>query len=120
MLLEVLETFENRGPILDMIGIHDDVTHKDDLLICCNTYQQGTLKLISSGVGINILTNAEFQGIKNVFDCGNNIIGISMIDGNKIYKYNLNDTIEMNEITESYNSNEEMIYCGLITNNENN
>ena len=38
--IEIVQSFVNRGPILDMKPIHDPITNKDDLLLCCNTYHQ--------------------------------------------------------------------------------
>ncbi|ELP92626.1 DNA damage-binding protein, putative [Entamoeba invadens IP1] len=70
--MEVLETFENRGPILDMITLHDEISKKDDLLICSNTYHQGTLKLLRSGVGVNILGEVEYRGIEKMWKCFEN------------------------------------------------
>ncbi|EDR24200.1 DNA damage-binding protein, putative [Entamoeba dispar SAW760] len=116
---EILETFENRGPILDMTAIHDEITNKDDLLMCCNTYQQGTLKLISSGVGIDIICQNEMKGITHLYqvEMGNKeYLIISYSDNSKVFESQQeNNQLQFNEIEiKGFNRKEETICSGII------
>ncbi|KAL7718575.1 Damaged DNA binding protein [Entamoeba marina] len=119
---EILEVFENRGPILDMTAIHDKVTNKDDLLLCCNTYQQGTLKLISSGVGINTIVEIPYEGINGLYTVNANTtqyIIVSLEEETKILQMKwLNGSAEMNEIKTSGFINVPTMCCGLISASE--
>ncbi|KAL7716281.1 Damaged DNA binding protein [Entamoeba marina] len=119
---EILEVFENRGPILDMTAIHDKVTNKDDLLLCCNTYQQGTLKLISSGVGINTIVEIPYEGINGLYTVNANTtqyIIVSLEEETKVLQMRwLNGSAEMNEIKTSGFINVPTMCCGLISASE--
>jgi DNA damage-binding protein 1 len=50
--IEVLETFTNIGPILDMCLVQTEKRGQSRLITCSGLNQQGSLRVVSTGVGI--------------------------------------------------------------------
>jgi DNA damage-binding protein 1 len=50
--LEVLETFDNIGPIIDMCVVPSERHNQSQVVTCSGAYKDGSLRVIKSGIGI--------------------------------------------------------------------
>ncbi len=65
--VEVLDTFVNLGPIVDMVLADVDHQGQHSAVTCSGIAKEGSLRIIQSGIGINELASIELPGIKNMW-----------------------------------------------------
>lgn len=70
--VEVMESFTNIGPILDMSIVDLDKQGRDLLVCCSGTGKDGSLRIIKSGIGINESASIDLSGIRGIWSlhCG--------------------------------------------------
>lgn len=51
-LVEVLETYDNIGPIIDMCVVPSERHNQSQVVTCSGAYKDGSLRVIKSGIGI--------------------------------------------------------------------
>lgn len=62
--INILETYTNLGPILDMLVVDIEKQGQGQLITCSGGHKNGTLRIIRSGIGIQESANIELTGIK--------------------------------------------------------
>lgn len=62
--IEILETYTNLGPILDMLIVDIEKQGQGQLITCSGGHRNGSLRIIRSGIGIQEMANVELSGIK--------------------------------------------------------
>lgn len=50
--VEVLETYDNIGPIIDMCVVPSERNNQSQVVTCSGAYKDGSLRVIKSGIGI--------------------------------------------------------------------
>ncbi len=66
--IEVLDTYTNIGPILDMCLVDNNAAGgQKQLVTCSGAYKDGSLRIIRSGIGIHEQASLEISGIKGIW-----------------------------------------------------
>ena len=59
--VEVLETYDNIGPILDMCVVPSERLRQSQVVTCSGAYKDGSLRVIKSGIGIREQVRGEWE-----------------------------------------------------------
>ncbi len=62
--INVLETYTNLGPIMDMLVVDIEKQGQGQLITCSGANRSGSLRVIRSGIGIHEMANVELIGVK--------------------------------------------------------
>ncbi len=62
--INVLETYTNLGPIMDMLVVDIEKQGQGQLITCSGANRSGSLRVIRSGIGIHEMANVELNGVK--------------------------------------------------------
>ena len=65
--VDVLDTYTNIGPILDMSVVASEKQGQDVVVTCSGAYGMGSLRVIRSGIGVDVQAQIELPGIKGVW-----------------------------------------------------
>ncbi len=65
--IEVLDTFINLGPIVDMVLVDVDHQGQYSAVTCSGVAKDGSLRVVQSGIGINEQASIELSGIKDMW-----------------------------------------------------
>lgn len=65
--VEVLDTFTSLAPILDFAVQDMDRAGQGQLVMCCGTLRDGSLRVVRNGIGLNELNCVELAGIRGVW-----------------------------------------------------
>jgi DNA damage-binding protein 1 len=65
--VEVLDTFDNLGPIVDMCLVDLDKQGQGEVVACCGCNHDGSLRIIKNGIGIEEQASIELEGIKGMW-----------------------------------------------------
>lgn len=65
--VEHLESYANIGPILDMALVDGARAGNSKLVTCSGAYQEGSLRVIRSGIGLHVHASLEIEGIRDMW-----------------------------------------------------
>jgi len=65
--VQVMETFTNLGPIVDMCVVDLERQGQGQLVTCSGSYKEGSLRIIRNGIGIHENATIDLAGIKGVW-----------------------------------------------------
>ncbi|KAL3841910.1 hypothetical protein ACJMK2_019999 [Sinanodonta woodiana] len=65
--VQVMETFSNLGPIVDMVVVDLERQGQGQLVTCSGAYKEGSLKIIRNGIGIHEHASIDLPGIKGIW-----------------------------------------------------
>lgn len=65
--VEVMETFTNLGPIVDMCVVDLERQGQGQLVTCSGAYKEGSLRIIRNGIGIHEHASIDLPGIKGIW-----------------------------------------------------
>ncbi|XP_012942382.1 DNA damage-binding protein 1 isoform X2 [Aplysia californica] len=65
--VQVMETFTNLGPILDMVVVDLERQGQGQLVTCSGAVKEGSLRIIRNGIGINEHASIDLPGIKGIW-----------------------------------------------------
>jgi DNA damage-binding protein 1 len=65
--VEVLDSFTSLAPILDFAVQDMDRAGQGQLVMCCGTLRDGSLRVVRNGIGLNELNCVELAGIRGVW-----------------------------------------------------
>lgn len=65
--IDVLETFTNLGPIVDMCVVDLEKQGQGQLVTCSGAFKEGTLRIIRNGIGIQEHASIDLHGIKGIW-----------------------------------------------------
>jgi len=65
--VQVMETFTNLGPIVDMCVVDLERQGQGQLVTCSGCYKEGSLRIIRNGIGIHENATIDLPGIKGVW-----------------------------------------------------
>ncbi|KAI1706295.1 mono-functional DNA-alkylating methyl methanesulfonate n-term domain-containing protein [Ditylenchus destructor] len=63
--VNVIDTYNNLAPIRDMVIIDND--GQSQVVTCSGAFKDGSLRVIRSGIGIDILASVEMPSLKGIF-----------------------------------------------------
>jgi len=124
--VEVLETFTNIGPIVDMCLVDlDRQGGQRQLVTCSGAYKDGSLRVVRSGIGMQEQASLEVEGIKGVWSLrptSSSSNSTAAFDKYLVQSF-IGETrilsIEEEELAEieidGFSSQESTLYCGNVT-----
>ena len=62
--IKLLDTMGNIGPVLDMIVLSQDKQSQKQIVTCSGAYGKGSLRVISSGIGLTEQAELEVEGAR--------------------------------------------------------
>ncbi|XP_015786302.1 DNA damage-binding protein 1 [Tetranychus urticae] len=65
--LEIMESFTNLGPIVDMCVVDLERQGQGQLVTCSGAFKEGTLRIIRNGIGIQEHASIDLPGIKGIW-----------------------------------------------------
>lgn len=65
--VEILECFQNLGPIVDMCVVDIERQGQGQLITCSGAFKDGSLRIIRNGIGIQEHASIDLPGIKGVW-----------------------------------------------------
>ncbi|KAG0722330.1 DNA damage-binding protein 1 [Chionoecetes opilio] len=81
----VMQTFNNLGPIVDMVVVDLERQGQGQLVTCSGAFKEGSLRIIRNGIGIHEQASIELEGIKGMWSLSvnspkfNNTIVLSFV-----------------------------------------
>ena len=64
---EILESYSNVGPIIDMCVVDLDKQGQSQVVTCSGAYENGSLRVVRNGIGINEMAELEMPGIQGIW-----------------------------------------------------
>ncbi|BFZ05163.1 hypothetical protein BsWGS_08202 [Bradybaena similaris] len=65
--VQVMETFVNLGPIVDMVVVDLERQGQGQLVTCSGAMKEGSLRVIRNGIGINEHASIDLPGVKGIW-----------------------------------------------------
>ncbi|CAL8110980.1 unnamed protein product [Orchesella dallaii] len=65
--VNIMETFTNLAPIIDMVVVDMDKQGQGQLITCSGAYKEGSLRIIRNGIGIQEHATIDLTGIKGLW-----------------------------------------------------
>lgn len=65
--VNIIETYTNLGPILDMIVVNIEKQGQGQIITCSGGHKNGSLRIIKSGIGINENAIIDLPGVKAIW-----------------------------------------------------
>ena len=65
--VEVLDTFVNLGPIVDLCVVDLEHQGQGQVVTCSGVYTDGSLRVIRNGIGINEQASVDLPGVKGMW-----------------------------------------------------
>ncbi|CAG2183595.1 unnamed protein product, partial [Oppiella nova] len=87
--VDIIETYTNLGPIVDMIVVDLDRQGQGQLITCSGAFKEGSLRIIRNGIGIQEQATIDLPGIKGVWQLRvnsayDNILVLSFVGQTKV------------------------------------
>ncbi|KAJ7544909.1 hypothetical protein O6H91_09G098400 [Diphasiastrum complanatum] len=115
--VEVLESFVNLGPIVDLCVVDLERQGQGQVVTCSGAFKDGSLRIVRNGIGINEQASAELQGIKGMWslratsmDAFDTFLVVSFISETRILAMNTDDELEETEIA-GFDSDAQTLFC---------
>ncbi|KAL2629921.1 hypothetical protein R1flu_014607 [Riccia fluitans] len=115
--VEVLESFVNLGPIVDLCVVDLERQGQGQVVTCSGAYKDGSLRIVRNGIGINEQASAELQGIKGMWslrassqETYDTFLVVSFISETRILAMNADDELEETEI-DGFDSEAQTLFC---------
>ncbi|CAK9300497.1 unnamed protein product [Gordionus sp. m RMFG-2023] len=112
--IEVLESFTNLGPIVDMIVVDAERSgHKDQLVTCSGAFKDGSLRVLRDGIGVTQTACLDLPcGIRGLWTLKNAVTGA---DSHLVLAFASSDLSTRVISFESSGGAEEIELPGLVT-----
>ncbi|BBN08966.1 DNA damage-binding protein 1 [Marchantia polymorpha subsp. ruderalis] len=115
--VEVLESFVNLGPIVDLCVVDLERQGQGQVVTCSGAFKDGSLRIVRNGIGINEQASAELQGIKGMWslrassqEAFDTFLVVSFISETRILAMNAEDELEETEI-DGFDSEAQTLFC---------
>ncbi|XP_073392348.1 DNA damage-binding protein 1 isoform X2 [Physcomitrium patens] len=115
--VEVLESFVNLGPIVDLCVVDLERQGQGQVVTCSGAFKDGSLRIVRNGIGINEQASVELQGIKGMWslrasssDVYDTFLVVSFISETRILAMNTDDELEETEI-DGFDSEAQTLFC---------
>lgn len=118
--IEVLETFTNLGPIVDMCVVDLERQGQGQLVTCSGVFKEGTLRIIRNGIGIQEHASIDLPGIKGIWPLKigvtngfDNILVLSFVGQTRLLMLN-GEEVEETEIA-GFEVNQQTFTCQNVS-----
>ncbi|CAH1785310.1 unnamed protein product [Owenia fusiformis] len=117
--VQVMETFTNLGPIVDMCVVDLERQGQGQLVTCSGAYKEGTLRIIRNGIGIHEHASIDLPGIKGMWPLRvgsrnlDNHIVLSFVGQTRVLMLS-GEEVEETEIG-GFEGDQQTFYCGNVT-----
>ncbi|KFK28706.1 hypothetical protein AALP_AA7G036100 [Arabis alpina] len=115
--VQILESYVNLGPIVDLCVVDLERQGQGQVVTCSGAYKDGSLRVVSNGIGINEQASVELQGIKGMWSLKSSLdeafetfLVVSFISETRILAMNIEDELEETEI-EGFSSQVQTLFC---------
>lgn len=122
--VEVLQTFTNLGPIVDFCVVDMDRQGQGQVVTCSNIAQDGSLRIIRNGIGINEQATVELQGIKGVWSLRSNYAAdkdqylvLTFVRETRLLAFNAEEVLDEVQLP-GWDANSLTLYCGNTNTNQ--
>ncbi|XP_064600976.1 DNA damage-binding protein 1-like [Liolophura sinensis] len=116
--VQVMETFTNLGPIVDMCVVDLERQGQGQLVTCSGAYKEGSLRIIRNGIGIHEHASIDLPGIKGMWplkvasDKHDDTLVLSFVGQTRVLTLS-GEEVEEIEMA-GFQANEQTYYCGNV------
>lgn len=121
--VEMMETFTNLGPIVDMCVVDLERQGQGQLVTCSGAYKEGSLRIIRNGIGIHEHASIDLPGIKGMWPLhinapGNhdNMLVLSFVGQSRVLML-YGEEVEETELP-GFENNQQTFYCGNVVHDQ--
>ncbi|KAK1277911.1 DNA damage-binding protein 1 [Acorus gramineus] len=115
--VRVLQSYVNLGPIVDFCVVNLEKQGQSQIVTCSGAFNDGSLRIVRNGIGINEQASVELQGIKALWslrsstdDIYDTFLVVCFINETRILAMNTDDELEEIEI-EGFDSQVHTLFC---------
>lgn len=117
--IKLLDTMGNIGPVLDMIVLSQDKQSQKQIVTCSGAYGKGSLRVISSGIGLTEQAELEVEGVTGIWSLRPGDMDTTVYDKYLIQSFSLEtkilaideDSMEEMEMA-GFDGDSRSLYCG--------
>ncbi|XP_076310101.1 LOW QUALITY PROTEIN: DNA damage-binding protein pic [Tachypleus tridentatus] len=117
--LEVMESFTNLGPLVDMCVVDLERQGQGQLVTCSGAYKEGSLRIIRNGIGIHEHASIDLPGIKGIWPLKvdaatqyDNVLVLSFVGQTRILMLN-GEEVEETELP-GFDTSQQTFVCGNV------
>ncbi|XP_064634746.1 DNA damage-binding protein 1-like [Lineus longissimus] len=117
--VQIMETFTNLGPIVDMCVVDLERQGQGQLVTCSGVDKEGSLRIIRNGIGIQEHASIDLPGIKGIWplkvDCGefDSLIVLAFVGQTRVLQLN-GEEVEETELG-GFDDEQQTFYCGNVS-----
>ncbi|XP_070551484.1 DNA damage-binding protein 1-like [Ptychodera flava] len=118
--VQVMETFTNLGPIVDMVVVDLERQGQGQLVTCSGAYKEGSLRIIRNGIGIHEHASIDLPGIKGIWPLRVDVntelddtLVLTFVGQTRVLKLN-GEEVEETELP-GFDSDQQTFYCGNVS-----
>lgn len=117
--VDVMETFTNLGPIVDMCVVDLERQGQGQLVTCSGAYKEGSLRIIRNGIGIHEHASIDLPGVKGIWplkvdtaDVFDNTLVLSFVGQTRVLALN-GEEVEETELP-GFDTTQQTFYCANV------
>ncbi|KAK2188211.1 hypothetical protein NP493_140g03066 [Ridgeia piscesae] len=116
--VQVMETFTNLGPIVDMCIVDLERQGQGQLVTCSGAFKEGSLRVIRNGIGIHEHASIDLPGIKGVWPLRvgsekyDNMLVLSFVGQTRVLLLS-GEEVEETEV-DGFDGNQQTFFCGNV------
>uniref|UniRef100_T1J441 DNA damage-binding protein 1 n=1 Tax=Strigamia maritima TaxID=126957 RepID=T1J441_STRMM len=110
--IEVMETFTNLGPIVDMCVVDLERQGQGQLVTCSGAYKEGSLRIIRNGIGIHEHASIDLPGIKVNSSRHDNMLVLAFVGQSRVLMLS-GEEVEETELP-GIDGTQQTFYCGNV------
>lgn len=120
--IEIMESFPNLGPIVDMCVVDIEKQGQGQLITCSGAYKEGSLRIIRNGIGIQEHASIELPGIKGIWplrlnsDRYDNVLVVSFVGESRFLTISPDDVSGV--AIEGFTDSEQTFTSGNVVHNQ--
>ncbi|XP_060580249.1 DNA damage-binding protein 1-like [Ruditapes philippinarum] len=120
--VQVMETFTNLGPIVDMCVVDLERQGQGQLVTCSGAYKEGSLRIIRNGIGIHEHASIDLVGIKGIWSLQvdseryDNMLVLSFVGQTRVLQLT-GEEVEETEVS-GFNSEQQTFLCANVFGNQ--
>lgn len=118
--VEVLDTFVNLGPIVDLCVVDLEHQGQGQVVTCSGVYTDGSLRVIRNGIGINEQASVDLPGVKGMWtlktassSAYDNFLVVTFIGETRVLAINEEDELDETEIA-GLDADAQTILCANV------
>lgn len=116
--VEVVDSYTNLGPIVDLCVVDPEGQGQGQVVACCGRSQDGSLRIVRNGIGINEQASVDLHGMKGVWslrqswaDAFDKYLVLTFVGDTRVLAINADDELDEAEIA-GFDAGSQTLYCG--------